>query len=358
VAAPLLIGGAVAFLAMHFPPAAGSQRSSLVAMLAFGLAAFACYTFKERRLRFALGIGALFLASQVSDTRFGRALRQERNFYGVVRVTQDDVAGLRRMIHGNTLHGQQSLDPRRRREPLTYYHRTGPIGQVFEVFTARPARPEVAVVGLGTGTLACYAEPGQRFRFFEIDPSVVKFARDPSLFTFLADCRAQSWDVVDGDARVRMRDEPDHRYGLIVLDAFSSDAIPTHLLTREAIALYRSKLAPGGLIAFHISNLFIDLPPVLGALARDAGLVARVRSDLDLKSDEVKEGKFGSIWAVMAESDTDLGSLAHDPKWKPLSVRPGDSVWTDDFTDIVKHFIIMRSKAPATAPRGRSGPLD
>jgi hypothetical protein len=245
------------------------------------------------------------------------------------------------MIHGNTIHGQQSLDPARQREPLSYYHRTGPVGQIFELFDAQPIRREVAVVGLGTGTQACYARPQERWTFFEIDPSVVKFARDPRLFTFLEDCRAP-WEVRLGDARIRLRDEADHRFGLIILDAFSSDAIPTHLLTREALRLYRGKLAPGGLIAFHITNLFIDLPPVLGALATDAGLAIRVRSDLDLTDDQLKEGKYSSIWAVMAARQEDLGALASDPRWKEPTLGRDDVVWTDDFTDIVKHFIILK----------------
>jgi spermidine synthase len=297
---------------------------------------------KDRPVRFALAIGAVLLASHVSDIRFGRVLRQERNFYGVVRVTQDVAGQFRRMIHGNTNHGQQSLDPRRRGEPLTYYHRTGPVGQLFEILSARTGQTEVAVVGLGTGSLACYAEPSQRWKFFEIDPAVVKFARDARLFTYLEDCRAMSLEFRVGDARIRLRDEPAHRYELIVLDAFSSDAIPIHLLTREAIMLYRDKLAAGGLLAFHISNIYIDLPPVVAALAKNAGLIVRIRSDLDLTKEQIEEGKLGSTWAVMAASEQDLGTLAKDPRWKAPALRPDDAVWTDDFTDIVRHFIILR----------------
>jgi hypothetical protein len=339
---PVVLGVLVAGLAMRFRPLSASRSGALGPKLFFGLAVFACYTLKNRPVRFALGIGAVLLASHLSDTRFGRVLRQERNFYGVVRVTQDDQGHFRRMIHGNTNHGQQSLDPHRRGDPLTYYHRTGPVGQILEVFCARPARPEVGVVGLGTGSLACYAEPGQRWTFFEIDPAVVKFARDPGLFTYLKDCRAQSLEFTVGDARIRLRDEPEHRYGLIVLDAFSSDAIPIHLLTREALRLYRGKLAPGGMLAFHISNLYIDLPPVLGALASDAGLITRLRSDLDLTKDQVAEGKLGSIWAVMVAREQDLGALAQDPRWKAPALRRDNAVWTDDFTDIVRHFIIRK----------------
>ena len=165
-------------------------------------------------------------------------------------------------------------------------------------------------MGLGAGSLAAYAEPGQRMTYYEIDPVVAKIARDTRFFTFLEDSRAASIAVVLGDARLRLGDAPDHAYGLIVLDAFSSDAIPTHLLTREALRLYRAKLGEGGILAFHISNKCIDLAPILGALASDAGLSCLIRRDLDLPSAELQSGKEPSTWAVMAASEADLGSLA------------------------------------------------
>ena len=143
--------------------------------------------------------------------------------------------------------------------------------------------------------------------------------------------------MVLGDARLRLNDAPDHAYRLIVLDAFSSDAIPTHLLTREALRLYRAKLAEGGILAFHISNKCIDLVPILGALARDAGLQCLVRRDLDLPAAELQTGKEPSTWAVMAASAADLGSLAHDSRWVSPHVPPGEAVWTDDFSSIIEH---------------------
>src|SRR5262249_45082582 len=148
----------------------------------------------------------------------------------------------------------------------------GPVGQVIQEFRWGRSRRSVAVVGLGAGGLACYAEPGQRWAVYQIDPAVERVARDPRYFTYLSDCRAGRLDVVLGDARLRLREAPDHEFDLIVLDAFSSDAIPLHLLTREALHLYLDKLADHGLIAVHISNRFLDLAPVLGALARDADL--------------------------------------------------------------------------------------
>src|SRR5262249_44426445 len=157
--------------------------------------------------------------------------------------------------------------------------------------------------------------------YYEIDPAIEHIARDPRYFTFLEDCRASALEVVLGDARLRLRTAPERGYGLIVLDAFSSDAIPMHLLTREALGLYRRKLAPDGVIAFHISNRFLALAPVLGALARDAGLVSRVRHDADPSVAEQRSGKSPSIWLVMAPRDADLGSLATDPLWVVPQVR-------------------------------------
>jgi hypothetical protein len=270
----------------------------------------------------------------------GQVLHRERSFFGTLSVVRLEPGPYHQLIHGNTIHGQQSLDPNRRREPLTYYYRTGPIGQVFEVYGQRSSRPTVAVVGLGTGSLAAYAQPGERWTFYEIDPSVVRIASNPAYFTYLHDCRASAHEVVLGDARLRLRDARGHGNDLIVLDAFSSDAIPVHLLTREAIELYRSKLAPDGMMAFHISNRYLDLAAALGALARDEGLVCRVRQDIRVNSDEQRLGKSASTWAILANRETDLGSLATDPAWISPKVRRNEAAWTDDFSSIFEHMVL------------------
>jgi hypothetical protein len=315
------------------------QQDGLLVALVLGVCALICYAFKERPVRFALGIGAVLLAGGADTRIYGQVLYQHRDYFGVLRVTFDRSGNYHRLIHGHTLHGSQSLDPEHRHEPLTYYHRTGPIGQVFDVLNTRITRSNVAIVGLGVGSLACYAEPGQRWTFYEIDPTVERIARDTRYFTLLEECRAASVDVILGDARLRLREAPEHSYGLIVLDAFSSDAIPTHLLTREALRLYLGKLAEGGVIAFHISNKYIDLAPVLGALAKDAKLRCLVRRDLNVSQADARDGKSTSIWAVMAASDANLGVLSEDPRWKSALVRPHEAVWTDDFSDIAKHIV-------------------
>jgi spermidine synthase len=339
---PLALGVATAGLIGLIRSHSDAHPSKQIELFLYGVATFVGFTFMDRPLRFALGIAAVLAVQGLTPDADSRVLHQERSFFGVLRVVEADGGKYHRLIHGSTVHGQQSLDPGRRREPLSYYHRTGPIGQVVEVFRQHPTRRSVAVVGLGAGTMAAYAEPDERWTFYEIDPAVARIARDPAYFTFLPDCRAATLAVVLGDARLRLRDAPAHDYGLIVLDAFSSDAIPLHLMTREALALYRAKLANGGLIAFHISNRFLDLSPVLAALARDAGWICRVRTDTVLTSAEVQAGKHGSIWAVLAARAEDLGELAEDPRWQAPPLRPGAAVWTDDFSNVVGQWKVSR----------------
>jgi hypothetical protein len=339
-ALPLALGSAILAVRLRLtdPATIATSPDNLKMILAYGLGILTCFTFVERPVRFALGIAAL-LGSGILMSQ-GQVLHRERSFFGTLSVVRLEPGPYHQLIHGNTVHGQQRLDPDHRRQPLTDYYRTGPIGQVFEVFGQRSSRPTVAVVGLGTGSLAAYAQSGELWTFYEIDPSVVRIASNPTYFTYLHDCRASAREVVVGDARLRLRDAPGHRYDLIVLDAFSSDAIPVHLLTREAIALYRSKLAPDGMMAFHISNRHLDLAAILGAVARDEDLVCRVRRDTRLNPDEQRLGKFVSTWAILAERETNLGSLATDPAWVLPKVRLNEAAWTDDFSNIFEHFVI------------------
>ena len=189
---------------------------------------------------------------------------------------------------------------------------------------------EVAIVGLGSGTLACYGHPGEHWRFYEIDPAVERIARNDRFFTYLANCPA---DVVLGDARLSLAREPDHRFGVIVLDAFTSDAIPIHLLTREALALDLEKLAPDGLLLIHISNRYFDLTGPLARAAASLGVTAVHRDD----DDEVEKGdwKSASHWVVFARTPEALGFLQGNPQWQPLPPSPGRP-WSDDFSNVIE----------------------
>jgi hypothetical protein len=315
---------------------AESLLGVLGVMIASGLGLLACVTATRRPTRFALTVTAVLLASSLSGGASGRLIRVQRSFFGVVRVTYDPELNVRRLFHGTTLHGQQSIALELAREPSTYFTRTGPIGQLFERLGPRleQSGSHVAILGLGAGTLASFARPGEKWTFFEIDPIVAEIAGDSRYFTYLRDSRAESVDVVLGDARLRLREAPDRIFGLIVLDAFSSDSLPVHLLSREAIELYRAKLAPHGVVAFNLSNRYLDLERVIGRQAADAGVVCRIGYDLIVSAEEKRAGKQPSIWAVMAESLGDLKELASDPRWRaPLQI-PASAVWTDDYSDL------------------------
>jgi hypothetical protein len=339
---PIAIFALTAVLLRDLGGVTETLAGSFLVMIASGLAIYVAATHRKRPARFALGVGAVLLAGGLSEGIDGRVLFRERNFFGVVRVTDVPEGQFHRLWHGSTLHGQQSFAPGREREPLTYFNRSGPVGQVFEAFYEGKARRSVAILGLGIGTLAAYAEPGERWTFYEIDPAVVRIASDSRFFTYLRDCRADSVAIIKGDARLKLREAPSAAFGLLVFDAFSSDAIPMHLLTREALRLYREKLAPGGLIVLNITNRYLDLDPVVGDLARDAGMVCRIRLDRDFSLAEKRAEKSASMWAVLAERETDLGPLAHDPRWNEPRPDQGASPWTDDYASILSYLSILR----------------
>jgi hypothetical protein len=289
-------------------PGTGMPRTLAV----FGLPVLGCFLMSGHGPRFALGLGAVLLVSRLAPEQGMRTLARERSFFGIHRVAVDEAGKFHLLFHGKTVHGMQSLDPAKRRVPLGYYHPTGPLGEVFAGWEG-----PVAAVGLGAGAVASYGRPGQEFTFYEIDPVVKRLASDPRYFRYLADSPARV-GVILGDARLTLGQAPAGRYGLIVLDAYSSDSIPVHLLTREAMRLYLSKLAPGGRLALHISNLHLDLRPVAGNLARDAGLACVYRED-DATDEQAAEGKASSRWVVMARNPADLGSLATSRHWQPLA---------------------------------------
>jgi hypothetical protein len=339
----LLIPGVVFVLTALLATNLGSLAESVIGvvaiMIAAGLGLLATVMAGRRPIQFALFVAAVLAASSLSSVVSGRLIHVERDFFGVVRVTHDPERNVHRLFHGTTLHGQQSLDPKLAREPSTYFTRTGPIGQMFEWLGPHLERAgsRVAILGLGTGTLATYAERHQRWTFYEIDPIIARIAGDPRFFTYLRDCHAEALEIVLGDARMRVREAPDQAFGLIVLDVFGSDALPVHLLSREAIGLYRSKLTARGVLAFNLTNRYLDLEPVLGRQAVDAGLCCRIAYDVVVTPEETQSGKQPSIWAVMAKAESDLSILADDPRWRTPRLRVGSAVWTDDFSDLTSY---------------------
>jgi hypothetical protein len=300
------------------------------------LPAVVCLAFVHRPLRLGLGLAALLAAAGVGEASKNPPAYRGRNFFGPVAVKVSRDGRRVSLIHGKTVHGMQLAGDlkKARRVPTTYYFPTGPAGQVFEHFGPRWGHGRIAVVGLGAGTLASYGQSGQEWTFLEIDPLVMHVAT--KYFSFLEESPAR-WNVKLVDGRLGLAEEPDGHFDLIVLDAFSSDSIPTHLVTREAVALYRSKLAPGGLLLCNISNRYLNLTTVLAGVGEANGLVARVQIDYNVSGEEAQLGKQESFWAVLARSPTDLGPIATDPRWRP--VPPGkQQVWTDEYSNVVSIF--------------------
>ena len=280
----------------------------------------------------ALTVAGLMLASGASSDR-GSVIFADRSFFGVSRVIEATDHSHRILQHGTTLHGRQNLPSDSSCEPKSYYDAAGPAGDLFE----RSGRHlgDVAVVGLGSGGLACYAEAGSQWTFFEIDPLVERIARDPSLFTFLRNSRGRV-EIAIGDGRKGIEGAGAGSFDAIVLDAFSSDSVPAHLLTKEAIEAYLWRMRPDGILALHISNRYLDLEPMIGRLAAERGLSALTNRDLDISSADLVKGRSPTQWVALAVSDTPLSMLEAMRGWRPLERRDGVRAWTDDYSNLLR----------------------
>lgn len=311
------------------------KSKTLDSTLSYGLPALVCLglVFLRRPFLFGIGVAALMLTLVVAKDMNRDIVHRERSFFGVLTVTRDRDGSFMNLSHGTTLHGKQWLNPSNRSEPVSYYHRQGPVGEVFSKFSGKKKINRIAVTGLGTGSIAAYAGPGQEIDFYEIDPAVKRISTDPAFFSFLSECKAR-WKVVLGDARLTMEKAPPNYYGIIILDAFSSDSIPVHLLTKEAVNLYFSKLRKDGALLIHITNRYVNLAPVLAKLADENDFSDRLRDDNE--DDEI--GKDGSTWVLLARNENDLGGLSRSSNWKKIEPRSTASAWTDDFSNILSVF--------------------
>jgi hypothetical protein len=271
-----------------------------------------------------LMVGVVAYAA-MGTTALGTVLFVGRSFFGVLRIVEAHDHTNRMLVHGTTIHGWQAVPNDGVCEPNAYYGVAGPIGQLLRPSTGRFAN--VAVLGLGTGVLACYAEKGQHWTFYEIDAMVEQIARNPTYFTHLRNSPGNV-NVVLGDGRITLNKAAPGQYDLIVLDAFSSDAIPVHLLTREAFELYFSRLKTGGVIAVHISNRYLNLEPLIGALAHQEGMVALANLD--------KSPHRASHWVMVARDRTSLASLEGRAGWRPATVNPAIRPWTDDYSNVLQ----------------------
>ncbi len=325
-AIPAAVGALSAGFIVWLQPGPDSTRLFVAGL---GLPAFVAFTQKRAPMRFAASVATMLVAGLITAAAQGQALYVSRTFFGVYRVTADPANQIHTLYHGTTLHGMQFVDPAKQGEPLAYFSRPGPVGQYLAGLPDIAARREIAVVGLGVGTLASYRTAGQNWTFYEIDPEVERIARTDAYFTYLRMC-GDGCRVVLGDARLSLARAPEHGYGLLILDAFSSDAVPVHLMTSEAVEMYLSRLAPGGVLALHITNRHLTLAPVLARLALNHGLTARWQRHI-----ATEPGGFSSEWMVMARSAADLGSIASDPRWKTPAIPPSTPLWTDDFSNIL-----------------------
>lgn len=277
---------------------------------------------------------------QIGETP-GQQLLAMRSFFGVSKIYRDET--ITQLVHGTTVHGAQFRDPSKMCQPASYYHSHGPFGDLFASFNGRSDDRRVAVLGLGAGGLAAYASPMSRWTFYEIDPLVKQIARDDRFFSYLDHCAAHA-EILLGDARLKLQEAPPRSYDLIIVDVFSADAIPTHLLTLEALQDYLEKLAPHGIVAIHISNNYIDLAPVIGNLARTVGLVGRINTlAATVGTTEASIAARPAKLAVLARHDSDFGSIAQDARWKPLSRADHSQVWTDDYVNLLE-VMISRGK--------------
>ncbi len=261
-----------------------------------------------------------------------------RSFFGVHKIVVTPGGQYHVLMHGTTIHGAQKFleddgtPVKGRPEPITYYHKDGGIGRAIAAIRERKGGPiRVAVIGLGAGTLACQAAPGEDWTFFEIDQTMVDTARDPRYFTFVAACEPAMKPVI-GDARLTFARERDGAYDLIIVDAYSSDAIPIHLATEEAMAIYKAKLAPHGAVLMHVSNRHLELASVVVGIAEENDLKSWVYNE---DSGRDAEYIFTTEVVISAREDADVGRLASDEKWTLTEAAEDQRVWTDDYSNVL-----------------------
>ncbi|HEX3940902.1 MAG TPA: fused MFS/spermidine synthase [Acidobacteriaceae bacterium] len=299
---------------------------------------------RQRMLWSAATAGLLALVIMLRIAYAQNALLEERNFYGTLRVKESHLPPqaltVRTLLHGTIQHGTQWLAPEFRRTPTTYYATDSGIGLALRSCCGSGPR-NVGVVGLGAGTIAAYGRPGDRIRFYEINPAVLPIAQH--LFTYLRESQAQITFAL-GDARLSLAAEPPQHFDVLAIDAFSGDAIPVHLLTTQAMQIYRRHLAPGGILAFHVSNQYLDLPSEIAALAQASGMQARV---VDTSANDTR-GEFRATWVLVTDRADffDRPEAAATARLIPL--KAGLRAWTDDYSSLLP---ILKWRLPSSAER-------
>lgn len=257
---------------------------------------------------------------------------KERNFFGILRVA-DSPENIRYLIHGTTLHGGQSAKESEKKIPLTYFYPGSSVGEIFTLLDGHKEPQKIAGLGLGVGSIACYTHPGRSFDFYEIDPLVIKIAEDPRYFTFLSGC-GSPYKILQGDGRLEIAKAPDASYDMIFLDVFSSDNIPVHVMTREAIEIYKRKLKPDGILIMNLSNRYLDLIRVTATTAGTAGFKSLYKLAHGGKVEGTDLWYSDSIFGVFALDEKQIESLK-DKGWKPAASDPDRKPWTDGYANLV-----------------------
>ncbi len=292
---------------------------------------------KANRYKLAGAVVLALVLIRVYPADDGR-VETVRSFFGVHKIVMTPRGQYHVLMHGTTIHGAEKVQNddgtpvTGRPEPISYYHKDGGIGQAITAIRERKGGPiRVAVIGLGAGTLTCASEPGENWKFFEIDQSMVDTARDPKYFTFIKNCEPDLQPVM-GDARLTFAKEPDGIYDLIIVDAYSSDAIPIHLATEEAMEIYKNKLAPQGAVVMHVSNRHLELASVVVGIADANDLKSWVYSE---DSGRDNEYIFATSVVVSAREEADVGKLASSEQWALTEADETQRVWTDDYSNVL-----------------------
>lgn len=335
----LKIGAAMLFFGLifylnHSGQLTNSVLTGLLMVAIFGYFCFLHKNFVSLAVFLSVIVSCNPLIKDSADITFYRS----RNFFGILtikeRLSEKDQGLLMHvMYHGTTNHGEQLRRADFRCRPVGYYSHQGPFGQLFEAYDGQNQHWNIGVIGLGGGALAAYAKPDQHWTFYELNPAVIKIATTPHYFSYLQDC-ADNYQLYSGDARLVLEQEKNHQYDLLIIDAFSSDSIPMHLMTKEAVQIFLDNVKHGGLLAFHITNRHLDLKPVVAAHAKAFGL-ADVIQEFRLKKKTPL--LHSSDLVVMAKDATTLQPLSHSNsgKWRPLPGYPDMRQWSDDFNSIL-----------------------
>jgi hypothetical protein len=338
---PLLAILAVALIGLSWstsPPSWWLEDNRVWAIGAVGvLAALVALGLNASRWKIFATVVLALVMVRVYPSDDGR-VETVRSFFGVHKIVVTPHGQYHVLMHGTTIHGAQKFQNNDgtpvtgRPEPITYYHKDGGIGQAITAVRERKGAPlRVAVIGLGSGTLTCAAEPDETWKFFEIDQSMVDTARDPKYFTYIQNC-APDLKPVMGDARLTFAKEPDSVYDLIIVDAYSSDAIPIHLATEEAMAIYKQKLAPQGVVVMHVSNRHLELASVVVGIAEANDLKSWVYNEDSGRDDEYI---FATNVVVSAREEADIGKLASSEQWAATEPDEKQRVWTDDYSNVL-----------------------